>query len=184
LYEKCIRREIVILIKQVHKLQPYLFETITISYAIEVTGEYNIYTWYKDGTLMPNQTTNTLYIENATINDQGVYVLKVNNTYIPDLELVSYDYMVSIYTEIFDTEISIFKLYPNPANGDILNVIVDNPEIIDRIMIMNGSGQILKTEKINSQNNMLNIGTLNTGIYFVKVIYENGEYQVEKLVIK
>ena len=155
-----------------------------ISYTIEVSGDYNFYTWYKDGTLMPDQTTNTLYIEAATINDQGVYVLKVNNTYVPDLELVSHDFTVSIFTDIDYMSTEEFEIYPNPANSDLINVNVSEPEAIERIIIINGSGQIIKTENTISQNNRIDISTLTTGIYIVKIAYRNGQYQIEKLVVK
>ena len=79
--------------------QDTTFEVInneTLSYTIEVSGENNIYSWYKDGTLLPGQTSTTLYIENASYDDQGTYVLKVTNTIVPELELVSYEIELTI----------------------------------------------------------------------------------------
>jgi internalin A len=156
----------------------------TISYTIEVTGDNNVYKWYKDGTLLPDQTSNNLYIENATANDQGVYVLKVTNTSANELELISYNATVSYITGIDNLEFAGFKIYPNPATGGSMNISLENSEAVDRILIINGSGQIVKTEKIADQNNQINISDLVNGIYIVKVDYKNGESKTEKLIVK
>lgn len=89
----------------------------TLSYTIEVSGENNIYKWYKNGTLLPDQNSNTLYIENATASDQGVYVLKVSNTIVPDLELVSYEIELTFIEIILPAPVNLTAT-PN-SDGDI-----------------------------------------------------------------
>jgi len=156
----------------------------TFSYTIDVTGEDNIYKWYKDGSLLADQTSNTLYIENASYDDQGIYVLKVTNTSVSTLELVSYDAELSIITgmeEVVDVK---FEMYPNPASGSTLNVIVNDPAQVENFMIINGSGQIVKAEKLTTRNSTVDISNLNTGIYIVKIAYKNSSYQMEKLIVK
>ena len=156
----------------------------TLGYTIEVSGENNVYKWYKDGTLLPGQISNTLYIENASSTDQGVYVLKVTNTSVSDLELTSYDVTVSYITGIGNSEIGNFAMYPNPTSGNSINISVNDPEAVEGMVIINGSGQIVKTEKIADQNNQINISDLVNGIYIVKVDYNNGESKTEKLIVK
>ena len=156
----------------------------TLEYTIEVSGENNIYKWYKDGTLLADQTSSTLYIENATASDQGIYVLKVTNTIVPDLELTSYDVTVSYITGIGNNEIADFTMYPNPATGNSINISVENSETVERILIINGSGQIVKTEMIVDQSNIININNLTQGLYFIKVEYNNGQFQMDKLIVK
>jgi Leucine-rich repeat (LRR) protein len=63
----------------------------TVNYTIEVSGENNVYTWYKNGIAMGGQNTNTLQLQNIGNGDAGIYQLKVTNTIIPDLTLESYN---------------------------------------------------------------------------------------------
>ncbi|RLD56612.1 MAG: hypothetical protein DRJ05_11055, partial [Bacteroidetes bacterium] len=156
----------------------------TLSYTLEVSGDNNIYKWYKDGTLLPDQTSNNLYIENASSNDQGIYVLKVTNSTVPDLELTSNDIIVSYITGIDDIVVGNFEMYPNPSTGNSINISINDPEAVEEIMIINGSGQLVKTEKISDQNIVININDLTKGMYFVKVTYKDGQYQMEKLIVK
>jgi len=155
-----------------------------LSYTIEVSGEDNTYKWYKDGALLADQTSNTLYLETASYDDQGTYVLKVTNSTVPYLELVSYDAEMSIITGLDEIEIAEFKLYPNPASGNSITVSVDDPQTVEELMIISGSGQIVKTEQLSNSNNTIDISDLNNGIYIVKIAYKNNSYQIEKLIIK
>lgn len=156
----------------------------TISYTIEVSGNDNIYKWYKDEVFMPNQNTNTLLIEHASNADIGVYVLKVTNTSITDLELVSYNFTISDITSIDNPVITDFTLYPNPVTGNMVNVSISNPEMAESILIINGSGQLVKSERFIENNNSISLNNLSTGMYIVKVIYKDGQYQTEKLLLK
>ncbi len=79
---------------------------------------------------------------------------------------------------------NIFSIYPNPANGIIninwKNKISDNAQI----HITDISGRVVYTlnEKVSSINS-IDITNFSTGIYFIKVIAEQGVY-VEKLVVE
>jgi Leucine-rich repeat (LRR) protein len=156
----------------------------TIEYTIEVSGDFNVYKWYKDGSLLPDQTTNTLYIENASSADQGVYVLKVTNTIVPDLELVSYTVTVSYLTGMDNNSIADFTIYPNPVYGSMLNISVPGSKTADRIEISDVTGMVVKTERIENNLNSINVSTLSKGIHIVKVIYTDAHYQVQKLIVR
>ncbi|MEZ5082118.1 MAG: T9SS type A sorting domain-containing protein [Bacteroidales bacterium] len=156
----------------------------TLQYTIEVSGENNIYQWYKDGSLLPDQTSSTLYIENASSTDQGDYILKVTNSIVPDLELVSYNVTVSYITGMNEKAIADFTMYPNPVNGSTLNISVPGSKSADRIEILDATGNVVKTERIENNMNNVNISTLSKGIYIVKVIYTDTQSQVQKLIIK
>lgn len=71
-----------------------------------------------------------------------------------------------------------FTYYPNPVN-DILHI--ENKELIDKIELYSITGQILKSEKINSNNTNLNLNTFSDGIYFVKC-YSNEKNKIVKIV--
>jgi hypothetical protein len=62
-----------------------------VNYSIEVSGEDNVYAWYKDNTLLAGQTTNTLNLTNVDDDDAGIYQLKVTNTIVSDLTLESFN---------------------------------------------------------------------------------------------
>ena len=117
----------------------------TLSYTIEVTGSNNIYKWYKDGTLLPDQTSNTLYIENASYNDEGTYVLKVTNVTVPVLELVSYDAIIEIVCQQFDLEpgFQFISSAVDPTDPDMTVVMAD---ILNANLdfVRNSAGQMLR----------------------------------------
>ena len=77
-------------------------------------------------------------------------------------------------------EISGFKLYPNPAFGDMVNVITrDNS--IKQITVYDVFGEIVLTDKIS--RNTLNISRLVSGVYVLQVV-ENKKTITRKLVVK
>ena len=156
----------------------------TLQYTIEVSGENNVYKWYKDGSLLPAQTSNILHIENASYDDQGTYVLKVTNTIVPDLELISYNAEVSIITGLDDVEEIEFSMYPNPVQSSNLNLTVPNSESVKKVDFIDITGQIVNTQHLDNNVNSINISTLKEGIYMVKVIFNDSQYQVQKLIVK
>jgi len=154
-----------------------------LSYTIEVSGDNNVYQWYKDGTLLFDQTSNTLYVENASIDDQGTYMLKVTNTLVPVLELSSYDVEVSIITGISETQEAILALFPNPASGNEIMLISENSEEIIEVTIMSLSGQVLITESTIKSSGKLDISELNKGMYLVQVILQDSQTIIKKLIV-
>lgn len=70
------------------------------------------------------------------------------------------------------------RIYPNPAT-DRLNI--SSPELIDQIHIFSFSGNLLKSEILNSKNTSLEI-QLPNGIYFASLLI-NGKQVYRKVVI-
>jgi len=73
-------------------------------------------------------------------------------------------------------ETSSLKMYPNPTN-DLLNF--DTTDQIKNIDIINVIG---KTVKSFSNQSQVNISSLNSGVYFAKVKFENNTYITRKLI--
>lgn len=73
---------------------------------------------------------------------------------------------------------SSLKMYPNPTN-DILNF--DTSYQIENIEIINSLG---KNVKSFSNQRKININTLNSGVYFAKINFENNMYIHRKLIKK
>lgn len=161
-----------------------LYSGDTLNHTIEVSGENNVYSWYKDGELLADQTSNTLSIYNASAEDQGDYHLEVTNTTVGGLTLTSYDveisYITSVSEEMGNAGISI---YPNPVEGNHLNVKVENEDFVLSLEVMDISGtRILVENNVQRQNN-LNISSLNAGIYFIIINYTDGHQATSKLIV-
>ncbi len=59
-----------------------------------------------------------------------------------------------------------FKMYPNPTNGNFVNIeTVSDTEVI----IYNALGKVVKTTRITSDKNSIDISKLSKGVYFVKL---------------
>ena len=80
---------------------------------------------------------------------------------------------------VSDLNSNVLSIYPNPAN-DVLNISLKNAEI-QSVSISNLSGQIVSTTK---SANSVNISTLPTGVYVVKVLDNKGKTHVSKVVVK
>jgi hypothetical protein len=75
------------------------------------------------------------------------------------------------------------NLYPNPANT-VVNVEI--PSTIDgsaKVEIISLQGNIVLQQQVDSNDGMINISSLRSGIYMVK-ISTNNFLKTEKLVVK
>src|SRR6056297_11710 len=78
------------------------------------------------------------------------------------------------------TEISGFKLYPNPATADIVYVTTEQ-NAIKQIRIFDVFGELILTDRISSKT--LDISRLSPGVYMVQVV-ENQKSINRKLVVR
>ena len=144
----------------------------TISYTIEVSGDNNIYQWFKDSFPLFGQNSNTLYFESAMISDQGTYQLKVTNSIATDLELESYDIVYSIVTGMDDLEDQNFIIYPNPATT-LVNI--SSSQELTRVTVINNVGQLVYQLDLNEATSVqLNTSSFENGVYVVRLDSENG----------
>lgn len=80
-----------------------------------------------------------------------------------------------------DVAKSDFNYYPNPVKNT-LNIQSDKK--ITSVAIYNMAGQMVQNQKLNSNNSLLNLSTLSSGIYLVKAVLENGQIETFKIVKK
>lgn len=59
-----------------------------------------------------------------------------------------------------------FSLSPNPAKN---NIVLNASQIIESVEIYNSLGQAVKTVRLGATSNVLNVSTLNKGVYLAKV---------------
>lgn len=154
-----------------------------LEYTIEVSGDNNTYQWYKDGMAIDDQTTNTLMLTEVNTDDLATYVLKINNTLVNDLELVSYNVELNLLTAIDQIAYTEFSVYPNPVTDGNLQITIDPSVGSAELEIHNMAGQIIISQFINSNTNTVNLYHLEKGLYIAKVKYEDGQEQVKKIVL-
>lgn len=117
------------------------------------------YTWYLDGDILNDVTTNSYFPYNS-----GVYTIVVTNIY-GCIDTLSYDYFpVNIYNV---TSNSSFTIMPNPASNyiTITNSKV-NPEA-ELVSIFNIYGELVQAEKCNMNSTTISIQNLPNGVYYV-----------------
>jgi hypothetical protein len=68
-------------------------------------------------------------------------------------------------TDIPERENKLLTIYPNPI-VDILNIELNNNS---EITIFNTMGQLLIQKQLNAGTNVLNLSSLNKGLFFVKI---------------
>jgi hypothetical protein len=72
---------------------------------------------------------------------------------------------------------NLFKLYPQPANN---NLILDLAEPSGSIEIISTSGKLVKKQEVFFGRNILDVSQLARGVYFVKLLEP---YVIKKIVI-
>ena len=77
---------------------------------------------------------------------------------------------------IDDNELDSFIVYPSPTTG-ILNIESETP--ISQIEVYSLLGQLVKS---NTSQNIIDISSVNQGVYFVKAMDENGTIGTQKVV--
>ena len=73
-----------------------------------------------------------------------------------------------------------FDIYPNPVS-DELTVVADNL-VYSSLVIFNNIGQVLQQQPIVTGTTKLNTRSLPQGLYYIRLIQENGNYKVQKFV--
>jgi len=64
------------------------------------------------------------------------------------------------------------KVYPNPV-ADNLSIDLNGVSGNAKVTIYSSTGQLLKTEKLNTQNNTININHLQNGLYLVNLHFSD-----------
>lgn len=98
-------------------------------------------------------------------------------TYDDVLYVASCDSIVGIIQH----DESDIEIYPNPAS-DQLHVKITDQYAISQYAIFNTLGSKVAEGKINTETSVINISTLNKGVYFIRIYY-NDQYIVKKVFI-
>lgn len=131
------------------------------------------------GTVPYSSTAQTTTIPN--INTEGTITVVFDNNSSGSNRVRFDDLSWTCYSVlgVEEENISNTKFYPNPLNGNRLNFDTNQSLNID---IYNILGKRVLSDKVNSNKNYLNLASLNSGIYLIKI--SNGNQTITKKLIK
>ena len=144
----------------------------------------NVTDWDLDITLQIWEYENGQQSDTVVVDEDGTYVygVKIGIWYASQL---SYDVLIDNMTltdldatsGINDNALASFKVFPNPTESNIS--IVSN-KAYDSVRILNISGQ--KKFETSNINSSINIGELESGVYFVELMNNNKAVAISRLI--
>ena len=99
----------------------------------------------------------------------------------PNLGLVNYIPFLED-DNVSESNTTAFEVWPNPVSDGSFTLTLAKA-ISSELVIYNVNGQIVKTQKIDNQTNVINVESLGSGVYFVEV-RNTSDKSVKKLLIK
>ncbi|MEL1240867.1 MBG domain-containing protein, partial [Flavobacterium flavipallidum] len=135
------------------------------------------YTWYKDGVLVPGQTSQ-YYKENGLLN--GIYYAKA--TRLDGMVVTTCPLILS--TTIEDEYI---KIAPNPVNPNAKYELLTNvasSKLQNAHIEVYSMGGVLMQDVVTSQNVVSLTAPIVEGIYIVKMTLSNGKIFTKNLLVK
>ena len=145
---------------------------ITMSWdAVEGADSYNVYVNTANATdYLMGFTNGTSYV--AGSNNEGTIEFYVK-TVIDEVESESSEvYTIVIEDDAIEEFASSFNIYPNPANDKLF---IEAEANIEEVSVYTLTGVMVYNEQCSMNNVQLNVSDLNSGVYFVKVVTNNGE---------
>lgn len=91
-------------------------------------------------------------------------------------------YQVDISTNVFESQLKTFKVYPNPAQNMINIDFIDNQ--FTKIILRDYLGKVISQYDVfNSEKFEINTEVLNPGLYFIE-IRNNKDFESHKIIVK
>lgn len=150
-------------------------------------GDNLSYQWYKDDERLIGANESTFEIQSVSLADEGIFKCKVNGTCG---ELFSQPIMVKVDTTVIpskveeNTSTSLFLLQDNIL---VIN-LSQKDEIPSFINIYNTLGQLVNPNLVQKEYTnskiLLNLGNLQSGIYFVEFVINQKMYRFEVPVVR
>ena len=72
---------------------------------------------------------------------------------------------------------NVVVLSPNPTSDFIK---IDGPYIVEKVVLLSQTGQLVKVQ--NSDVERVNLSDLATGVYYVKVFFQNNTHVLKKVI--
>jgi uncharacterized delta-60 repeat protein len=139
----------------------------------------------ENGTIDTSFNTNGIFIENTNTAEEfsdNIYLLNNGNILVSGAYFnESEKYFVARYStstlSVNEIDEKIEIVFQNPIENE-LNIYSQTK--IKRISLINSSGSIIK----NSESNYINTSFISSGIYFIKIYFENGGISTKKVIKK
>lgn len=93
-------------------------------------------------------------------------------------------FTLSSVLKLQGAEQKVALVYPNPVRkGTQPGISISNARIAQAILY-NASGQVVLQQKLRGGYNSLKLGTTPTGIYLLKIVYQDGSTKANRIIIK
>ncbi|MFT7155676.1 MAG: hypothetical protein ACI8Q1_000678 [Parvicella sp.] len=172
----------------------YLYlDTDSVSHSNGFQGNGDNIVWQEKGLCYANNLPNFYAFGGGLISNLGPFTILDNTIYINPINcstdtlipsnFYNYGHTCDLCTPIAnginEKSKNLFKLYPNPANEIIY---IESELITNQIAIYDLTGKLFESNQ-NLSENEIDISHLNSGVYLLEVIFNNGVSQNQKLII-
>ena len=142
--------------------------------AVEFATYYNVYLVQEEGFKLLKATN--VPEAKFVIKNQGSYCFVVKSGNLAGESEYSNEECITYVDEPgegIEEFASSFNVYPNPVN-DVL--FIETEVEINEVVVYTITGVIVGQQStVNSQQSTIDVANLNSGVYFVKIVAENGE---------
>ena len=154
----------------------YPLATYTDSYSVSTLGDYDTITLGSNGTIGFYTATAGQEYQILETGEGYMYLRNVGqdgNSWYG--KFTNAEYLSTSNNEILD-----MRIYPNPVNGNYVTILTP-VEGLKEIEVYSVTGRRILNTTIN--NNTLDVSSLNSGFYMIKVTI-NGQSKVSKLIVR
>jgi len=158
-------------------------DTIICNNIPEITldgGDFVKHTWFKDNNLLTDTTRFLTVTGQLGAGSYHVLYEDLNGcSASSDTLEITYNEICPSVEKLFSAK-NLINFYPNPTIG-ILTFNSDKE--ISKIKLTDISGKVFYDYQINTITNSLDISQFNNGIYFINVLFSDGQMQTKKIIL-
>ena len=159
-------------VKQVMNLD----SLVTHFYVNDVPVTYYYYgTEAEGGNKWPGQDTAVTSVDFFSLSDTSAANGLLCSYYVDDVNVTT---LGTTGINNVNKNSNLVSLYPNPGK-DFINISINNNQVINTVEVFNVAGQRVLVTKGNASSARLNIQSLSSGIYTVKIATKQGIYSKE-----
>lgn len=116
---------------------------------------------------VPWQSNNNMFVEIDTLTANFLYSIICNTGVgVSEVELDNY-----------------ITVYPNPANDQFV-VSLSGSVNYKSVQLMDGAGRLMEEKNVNDASITFDRGALAAGVYFVRILKNDGTFKVKKLMLQ
>ena len=177
-----------------HFFHNYWYETIftdSLSNNVAIFGDYSGFGVFNtnNGILIGSDnvsqqfssTTNPIYLTNLALSPDGTKIFTAEE------EHPSYAHTVKMWSinatgiSNINNQNSFYKIYPVPVAQN-LSIEIMNESKVERIELFDLQGKLLSTQNSEGKKFSLDVHSLISGTYLLKLVYDDGKIDLEKII--